>query len=47
VIVLSLDTAIITAFYIYSLLYIHYYNLNNLLSYIDKAYFDQNVNACL
>jgi hypothetical protein len=47
VIVLSLDTAIITAFYIYSLLRIRYYDLNDLLSYIDEAHFDQNVDARL
>jgi len=47
VIVLSPDTAIITAFYIYSLLRICYYDLNDLLFYIDEAYFDQNVNARL
>jgi hypothetical protein len=45
--VLSLDTAIITAFYIYSLLRIHHYDLNDLFSYIDEAHFNQNVNARL
>jgi hypothetical protein len=40
VIVLSLDTVIITAFYIYSLLRVRHYDLNDLLSYIDKAHFD-------
>jgi hypothetical protein len=39
-IVLSPDTAIITAFYIHSLLRIRHYDLKDLLSHIDKAQFD-------